>query len=191
MTVGDRKALLALARSSVESAAKRLPPPEIPDGEIFRLQGGAFVTLKAGGVLRGCIGHFTGLGTLGETVRAMAREAAVGDPRFMPVAPEETVSLSIEISVLSPMEPVDPSDVKPGVHGLYVRMGHRAGTLLPQVASEYGWGREEFLSHTCMKAGLAPDAWRDPAARLFSYTAEVFSENDIKDGLKKMKKEEK
>lgn len=191
MRNSDRKALLQLARRSVESAARRLPPPEIPDEEVFRMSGGAFVTLKADGDLRGCIGHFTGLGTLGETVRAMAREAAVGDPRFMPVAPEETEGITVEISVLSPMEPVDPCDVKPGLHGLYVRMGHRAGTLLPQVASEYGWSREEFLSHTCMKAGLAPDAWRDPAARIFSYTAEVFSENDIEHEPNKMKKEEK
>lgn len=174
MDIKDRQALLKLARRAVLCAAAGQDPPGIPDGEVFLAPGGAFVTLKRNGSLRGCIGHFGGLGTLGETVRAMAGEAAVGDPRFPPVSPEEAELLSIEISVLSPMEPVTPEEVVPGVHGLYVRRGPRSGTLLPQVAAEEGWDRETFLAHTCMKAGLPPDAWLDPGTKLFSYTALVF-----------------
>jgi len=172
----DREALLKLARMSVEAAAAGGRPPEIPEGRVFLVTGGAFVTLKYRGMLRGCIGHFSGIGTLGETVRAMAREAAVGDPRFMPVTPDEVDHLTVEISVLSPMERISAADVIPGTHGLYARKGNRAGTLLPQVASEEGWDRETFLSHTCLKAGLSPKAWLDTDTELFAYTAEVFSE---------------
>lgn len=176
MIAEERKELLELARAAVRSAAYRELPPDIPEGEVFSKAGGAFVTLKKNGRLRGCIGHFAGLGTLGETVRAMAREAAVGDPRFHPVEPAEIEELTIEISVLSPMEKIDPEDVVPGLHGLYIRRGARGGTLLPQVAREEGWNRETFLEHTCLKAGLSPDAWLDPGTEILSYTAEVFSE---------------
>ena len=176
MVAEDRKKLLELARAAVKAAAFRELPPEIPPGDVFGKSGGAFVTLKKNGRLRGCIGHFSGLWTLGETVRAMAREAAVGDPRFHPVEPDEVDELAIEISVLSPMERISPEDVIPGFHGLYVRRGSYGGTLLPQVASEEGWDRETFLEHTCLKAGLSPGAWLDPRTEILSYTAEVFSE---------------
>jgi AmmeMemoRadiSam system protein A len=177
MNQEERKALLILARLSVEAAVRSDRPPVIPDGEFFKEKRGAFVTLKIGGMLRGCIGHFTGIGTLGETIRAMAREAALGDPRFIPVSVKEVDTLVIEVSVLSPMERITAVDVIPGTHGLYVRKGMRTGTLLPQVALEEDWDRETFLSHTCMKAGLPPKAWLDPETELFAYTADVFSEN--------------
>ena len=176
MTGNERRALLSLARESVYAASTGGKLPEIPDVKIFNESGGAFVTLKSRGRLRGCIGHFAGLGTLGETVRAMAREAAVGDPRFTAVTPEEVVDLVIEISVLSPMEKISPEEVMTGIHGLFVRRGFRSGTLLPQVASEEGWDREAFLTHTCLKAGLPGNAWLDRETELLAYTAEVFSE---------------
>lgn len=177
LTPGERRLLLDYARYSVTLAAMGEAPPAVPGGAPFNLEGGAFVTLRAGGLLRGCIGSFTGTGSLGETVRDMARQAAVGDPRFMPVNPAEVDRLSIEISLLSPMKEASPDEVEPGFHGLYISRGGRTGTLLPQVASEEGWDRETFLARTCMKAGLPHDSWKDPETRIMVYTAQVFGEN--------------
>lgn len=176
MTPSEKKAVLEFAKRSLEAAVSGGTPPGVPDSGVLSGGGGAFVTLKTKGRLRGCIGHFQGLGSLGETIRAMAAEAALGDPRFMPVSPEELPGIRVEVSVLSPMKPIEPRDVIPGTHGLYVRMGFRSGTLLPQVASEEGWDRETFLAHTCLKASLPPDAWLDPATELLAYTAEVIRE---------------
>ena len=173
-----RRALLGLARASVRAAASGAPPPEIPADGVFQRKGGAFVTLKKKGSLRGCIGNFTGTGSLGKTVADMAAAAAVGDPRFPPVRPEEVDQLAIDISILSPMEPASPEEVIPGTHGLYVKRGFRAGTLLPQVASEEGWDRETFLAHTCLKAGLPPDSWKNDDVQIYTYTAEVFGDGE-------------
>lgn len=172
----DRKALLELARKTVMAAAAGEPLPPVPDGGIFQAEGGAFVTLKKKGSLRGCIGHFTGTGSIGRTVMDMAASAAVRDPRFPPVRPGEVDDMDIEISILSPMEPAAPEDVIPGIHGLYVRHGLRSGTLLPQVAEEEGWDRETFLAHTCLKAGLPQESWKREDVQLYTYTAEVFGE---------------
>nr|HPJ72249.1 AmmeMemoRadiSam system protein A [bacterium] len=112
-------------------------------------------------------------------VRTMAREAALHDPRFVPVSPAEADRIDIEISVLSPMRRIsDPlREVVPGKHGIYIRRGARGGTYLPQVATEHHMGLEEFLSSCCAhKAGLAPDAWKDPETEVYVYTAEVFGE---------------
>jgi len=177
MTDTDKRILLSLARRSVLAATKGEQPPDLPEDDVCGMPGGAFVTLKIGDRLRGCIGHFTGTGTLGSTVIAMAREAAVSDPRFIPVSPEEVNGLTVEISVLSPMKRIEAEDVVPGKHGLYIRQGSRAGTLLPQVAEEEGWNRETFLSHTCLKAGLSSNAYTKSGTEIFAYTAEVFSEN--------------
>ncbi len=171
-------ALLKLAREAVARAASGMAAPAIPGDPVFSLRGGAFVTLKKNGRLRGCIGSFDGTGSLGATVRAMAGEAAVGDPRFPPVTPEEVDSLDLEISLLSPMVPASPEEVVPGVHGVYVRRGGRAGTLLPQVATEEGWDRDTLLAHVCLKAGLPPGAFRDAGTDLFVYTAQVIRETE-------------
>lgn len=180
MTRDERGMLLALARQSVRAAAAGEKPPSVPGGAPFSGSGGAFVTLKtSSGMLRGCIGHFIGTGSIGETIVRMAAAAAVEDPRFPAVTPAEVDGLRLEISILSPMTPSSASDVVPGTHGVYVRSGPFAGTLLPQVASEEGWDRETLLSHTCMKAGLRPDAWMraDGNLEILTYTAEVFGED--------------
>ena len=176
MTLSEKKLLLNLARKSVHCAVNGLTATEIPLDKVCREAGGAFVTLKIGNMLRGCIGSFAGIGSLGKTVVSMAREAALHDPRFIPVSSDEVDRISIEISVLSPMKPIDADDVVPGRHGLYIRRGSRAGTLLPQVAIEEGWDRVTFLSHTCLKAGLHPEAYTEKGTEIFVYTAEVFSE---------------
>ncbi len=173
----DRKLIIDLARQTIAAAASGKELPAVPDEEVFRRDGGAFVTIKKNGSLRGCIGHFIGTGSLGKTIIEMAASAAVRDPRFAPVEPGEVDDLGIDISILSSMIPAAPAEVIPGTHGVYIKCGFRSGTLLPQVAVETGWDRETFLSHTCMKAGLSPDCWKKDDVQIFTYTAEVFSEN--------------
>ncbi|MCK5581597.1 MAG: AmmeMemoRadiSam system protein B [Candidatus Omnitrophica bacterium] len=144
---------------------------------------GAFVTLHRYGHLRGCIGNIVSDAPLYKTVRDMAISAAVKDPRFPPLSKEELGSIDLEISVLSkPWRVTDVEEIEPGVHGVIVRKGlMNQGVFLPQVATEFGWGREEFLSNLCShKAGLPPDAWKDPATEIQIFTADVFSEKDIK-----------
>lgn len=140
---------------------------------------GAFVTLKTGeGELRGCIGTILPAGPLDETVVRMAVAAAVEDPRFPVVRLPELSRLRFEISALTVPEPVrDLQRIVVGRHGLIVTRGSRKGLLLPQVASEWGWDREAFLRHTCLKAGLPQEAWRDPQTLVEWFQAEVWGEN--------------
>ena len=180
MTPGARKKLLAVAREALTEAVNGRPLPTAPV-EDPELQGhqGAFVTLKLGESLRGCIGQFTAEVPLYRTVREMALAASLRDPRFPPVGPEELDGLTVEISVLSPMRRVaDPlREVELGKHGIYIKRGFRTGTYLPQVATEHRMTKEEFLSScTAHKAGLPPGAWKDPETEVYVYTAEVFSE---------------
>ena len=136
---------------------------------------GAFTTLHLRGHLRGCIGYVFATQSLYRTVAETARAAAFDDPRFHPVTAEEAPELKIEISVLSPLRPIKPEEVVVGKHGLVVTQGNRRGLLLPQVPVEWNWDRETFLSQTCLKAGLAPDAWLHDA-EVQAFTAEVFGE---------------
>ena len=112
-----------------------------------------------------------------ETVAAMAVAAATRDSRFAPVSARELDSLRIEISVLSPLEPIRPDDVEVGRHGLLLHYGDRRGVLLPQVPAEHGWDREAFLAHTCEKAGVPADTWKRPDVELQGFTATVFGED--------------
>ncbi len=169
----DRRTLLALARRTAEAAARGEDPPELenPSGAL-REKGAAFVTLRITGELRGCIGHAEAVVPLWQSVRDMSEAASERDARFPPLSPPELPGLRIEISVLSPMFAVRPEEIAVGVHGLYVARDGLAGLLLPQVAVEWSWGREEFLRRTFEKAGLPPG---DPRARLLAFTAERFS----------------
>ena len=108
----------------------------------------------------------------------MTLSAALEDSRFDPVSRTET-GLEIEISVLSPLEPIkNPLDLELGVHGIYIQRGGRTGCFLPQVATEHGMSKEQFLSEcSAGKAGLAPDAWRDPRTSVSVFTAEVLEEH--------------
>jgi hypothetical protein len=148
--------------------------PEPPTDKL-RENLGAFVTLKVGGRLRGCIGHVVGDRPLNETVARMAKSAAFQDPRFPPLSRGEFDNVDVEISILSPVvECPDPVKIEVGRHGLIIRKGSHQGLLLPQVAAEWGWDRETFLGHTAMKAGLPAEAWKDPEAKIFWFEAEVF-----------------
>jgi AmmeMemoRadiSam system protein B/AmmeMemoRadiSam system protein A len=173
----EKDLLKEIARKSIETALQGLPPPSGPEGLSPKLKEprGAFVTLQKGHRLRGCIGFIQATKPLHETVKEMARAAAFDDPRFPPLTKEEWPEVDIEISVLTPLERVeDVSKIKVGVHGIYIVKGARRGLLLPQVAVEYGWDRETFLEQTCLKAGLPPDAWKDPKTEIYVFSADVF-----------------
>ena len=176
-TEAQRRALVALARASVIAAttgggeAIELPV-DLPEAT------GAFVTLKRHGQLRGCIGTLQCRSSLAEEIRRVAVSAAREDPRFEPLRPAELDGLDIEVSVLGPLEEIDPTDaaaIEIGRHGLVVEQGCRRGLLLPQVATEWGWDRETFLAHTCGKAGLPADAWKR-GATVYRFAAVVFGD---------------
>ncbi|MFA5345193.1 MAG: AmmeMemoRadiSam system protein B [Candidatus Omnitrophota bacterium] len=175
----QKKKLLEIARAAIETYLKDAKLPQISEtNPVFKKTMGAFVTLNKDGELRGCIGNLIGAKPLYLTVQEMAVEAATGDPRFSAVTLPELKNIEIEISVLSPMEKIsDPGLIKLGVHGVLVRQGYRSGVFLPQVATETGWSKEEFMSSLCAhKAGLSPDAWKDKSTEIYIFTAEVFSE---------------
>jgi AmmeMemoRadiSam system protein A len=158
-------------------AGERLPEPSQPVPVEVEQKRGCFVSLHtASGGLRGCIGTFEESRPLWQTIREMATAAATGDPRFQAVTPAELESCLIEISALTPLAPAKPEEIVVGRDGICVGRGYFRGVLLPQVASEYGWDRETFLDHTCMKAGLPADAWRDGSVTIESFRADVFAE---------------
>jgi len=135
----------------------------------------AFVCIHKGGELRGCIGIIEARAPLCETIKTMAVEAAFKDPRFCAIASDELDKIDIEISVLTPMQRIGhPSEIEIGKHGLFIRKGYRSGLLLPQVATEHGWDREQFLRWTCLKAGLAEKAWKDKDVEVYVFSADVF-----------------
>jgi AmmeMemoRadiSam system protein A len=177
LTREQERALLGLARRAIENhfaAGGRL---RLEDrNPAFKEKQGAFVTLKAGGELRGCVGYPLPYKPLDETVAEMAVAAASQDYRFESLTPEELARTTIEISVLTVPKPVgSPDEVEVGRHGIVVSKGSRRGLLLPQVPDEYGWSREEYLRHGCLKAGLLPDEWKK-GARIEVFEARVFSE---------------
>ncbi len=173
--------LLKLARKSIERAFEGEKKIEVPPEEYRGLfkKAGAFVTLQKEGHLRGCIGILEALYPLYEVVQDMAVSAAFRDPRFPPLQREELPLVEIEISVLSPMREGSPEEVEVGVHGVYVVKGGYRGVLLPQVPVEFGWDRETFLRHVCLKAGLPPECYKDPECKFYLFTAEVFGEKDF------------
>lgn len=149
-------------------------PPEPPTDRL-REELGAFVTLKIGGNLRGCIGNVQGSGELFRTIWNMAQSAAFKDPRFPPLHENELDAIDYEISILSPIDVCpDPQLVEIGRHGLIMSRDGRSGLLLPQVPVEWQWDRETFLGQTCLKAGLEKEAWKDPATTILWFEAVVF-----------------
>ena len=175
----EKEMLLSQARQALENYFEKgkildEPPPTLSLAQ----KRGVFVTLKKNGQLRGCIGDFSANEPLWEKVKKMALAAAFDDPRFSPLSPEELDEIKIEISVLSPLKKINSvEEIEMGKHGVYLKYGQKAATFLPQVAEETGWSREEFLANLCVeKAGLPADCWRNPEIELFTYTAEVFSE---------------
>lgn len=177
LSEADRRALLELARRAIGDAVfhRKLPDNIQRDG-IFSQQRGVFVTLHVRDRLQGCIGVTEPIESLGESVVRCAVSAALEDPRFAPMKEPQLGEMSIEISLLSPLEPILPEAIEIGHHGLLVVNQARRGLLLPKVATEHGLTQEQFLEETCRKAGLLRNAWKDPETKLFAFTCEVFSD---------------
>ncbi|MBW2145915.1 MAG: AmmeMemoRadiSam system protein B [Deltaproteobacteria bacterium] len=174
----EKETLLHVARETIYCLARREKPPlleleEVPS--LLREKRGAFVTLHKGRMLRGCIGYIQPIKPLVLAIQEMAEAAAFRDPRFPPITADELDDLDIEISVLTPLRCIkDVNEIQVGKHGIYISKGYRSGILLPQVATEQGWDRQKFLEHTCLKAGLPKDAWKDSETEIKVFSAEIF-----------------
>jgi AmmeMemoRadiSam system protein A len=179
LTQDDKHTLLALARRSIEAFLLGQSRPLVEASGMLAEPRGCFITLTNRGELRGCIGTFQPQGPLAEQVAQMA-QAAARDPRFTmnPVTRDELPDLTIQVSVLSPLEKTEqPEQLEIGRHGIYIMHGGQSGCFLPEVATDQGWGVEEFLSYCCAhKAGLPADAWKQPGTDVYLFTSEKFSE---------------
>ena len=176
----DQQLLLGIARNAVKSHLSRSSPefPEIRQGPALEPRG-VFVSIHHGERLRGCVGNVMPDQPLHRTTARCAVAAATSDPRFVPISLVELPYVSFELSVLSIPEPVTDLDaIEVGRHGLIATNGAARGLLLPQVATQYRWNRNQFLTETCIKAGLHPNAWKE-GATIFCFTAAVFGEEHI------------
>ena len=179
MNEAQKKVLLKTARDTVEAVitGRAVAKPESDDPEL-NAHCGCFVTLKNHGRLRGCIGRFTSESPLIELVTEMAKASATADPRFFsePVRAGELKDMDIEISVLSELRQTEePLSLRLGIDGIYIKRGCTSGCFLPQVATEAGWNKEQFLSYCCShKAGLPADAWQDSETEVYLFCADVF-----------------
>jgi hypothetical protein len=177
LSATDRAALLGIARAAILAHLGVASAPPLPASGSLAEPRGAFVTLRVAGELRGCIGTFRPQGSLAATVARMAVAAAADDPRFPPIGTRDVADLQIAVSALGPTRAIaDPREVEIGRQGLLVSRGFHRGTLLPKVAVEHGWGPQEFLKHTCLKAGLPPGAWEEPDVTVEVFDAEEFGE---------------
>lgn len=169
-----KDAVTKAVHAAVKGEKPVLPSTQEPELLAHR---GCFVTLKTAGRLRGCIGMFITDKPLIETAIDMAQSSAKTDPRFEDdrLTKRELNGLEIEISVLSELKRTqNPLALELGVHGIYIKKGYRSGCFLPQVATETGWSKEEFLSYCCShKAGLHYDAWKEPQTEVYLFTAEI------------------
>ncbi|MBP9560620.1 MAG: AmmeMemoRadiSam system protein A [Syntrophorhabdaceae bacterium] len=175
LTQKDKDFLKKLARDAIEARLfnKELEKREIPEN--LKQYQGAFVTIKKKGELRGCIGYIKGYLPLYETVEQVAVQAAFHDPRFDALSKEEFKDIDIEISVLSPLKKIENiEEIEVGTHGIYIEKGFHSGLLLPQVATENAWDRKTFLEHSCYKAGLHKDAYKEKDTNIYIFSAEVF-----------------
>ncbi len=188
LSLQEGEFLVNLARAAIERFLREgriIVPPESTPQVLFE-ERGVFVTLKTfpAGELRGCIGFPEPIMPLVQATIEAAISAATKDPRFYPVSPEELGRITVEVTVLTPPEPIDappeelPKRIRVGRDGLIVRCGFGSGLLLPQVPVEWGWNEEEFLSQTCVKAGLPPNCWLDPRCKFFKFQGQIFTETE-------------
>ena len=173
----EQKAILDLARRAVvEAVCRKHRLENIPKTEVLATKRGVFVTLHVARRLHGCIGVIEAKGPLGEAIVHCAASAALQDPRFSQMQMADLATLEIEVSLLSPLQPIRPDEIVIGKHGLLIEHGLCRGLLLPQVAVEHQLDRERFLRETCHKAGLAGDAWKGPETRILGFTCEIFAD---------------
>ena len=177
LTAEEQKLLLSVAREAITSHLENRPLSRTDDltGTLLEKRG-CFVSIKANGKLRGCIGNFQSDKPLHQLVCEMAISAATKDPRFYPMIKKDLNDFTLEISVLAPLRKVmDIAEIEVGIHGLYMEKNFCRGVLLPQVAGEYGWDRETFLNQTSVKSGMNPGDWKE-GADIYIFTADVFKE---------------
>ncbi|WP_298685859.1 TIGR00296 family protein [uncultured Methanomethylovorans sp.] len=186
LTATEGKIAVQLARNTIKTyflTGTMMDGSETELPKVFDEKRGVFVTLTENGMLRGCIGHPYPESTLKYAITDSAISAAFRDPRFPPLHIDELDKVEVEVTVLTPPErikaaPKDlPSKIEVGRHGLIVKKGYRQGLLLPQVAPENDMDEIEFLGHTCLKAGLEPDAWLT-GAEVYSFEGQIFSETE-------------
>ena len=177
LTPDEQTVLLRIARETIVAHVTGSPIPVVAHpSRGLKHKHGCFVTIKQQGQLRGCIGNFVSEMPLYQLVQEMAVSASTRDPRFYPMKPADLDDFQLEISVLSSLKLISSVEsIVVGKHGLYIIKNHHRGVLLPQVATEYGWDRETFLRHTCVKAGLPEDAWQNEC-EIHTFTALVFGE---------------
>jgi len=180
----DQERLIGIAKHSIEAAVaggrrhrRGDAPAEADLPPTLAAPAAAFVTLREGGELRGCIGLLRFDTPLWRNVLDAAAAAALDDPRFYAVTPDELPDLEVEVSVLEPpVEIDDPARFEAGRHGIVIEKGAKRGLLLPQVAPEMGWGNLEMLEAVCQKAHLPSGAWRDPEAHLYVFESTCFGD---------------
>ena len=171
----QKQELLSLARKTVVDHVKnkRTPEPDVKDNRLLA-NGATFVTINRNHQLRGCIGNIQPVVPLYRSVISNAVAASSRDPRFPPMTPGELADMEVEVTVLSPMEPIDDArQIKVGTHGVYLEKSGRSAVFLPQVPVEQGWDLPTYLEQLCYKAGLPKDAWKDKDARLQVFTADI------------------
>ena len=179
MTEAQKEELRKAARTTVAAAVHGEGPPELT-GKMAGIEyGGMFVTLRQDSRLRGCMGSFSPEADMLVTLQQVAVSAS-HDPRFSghPITPADLPAIEIEISILSkPEETDDPLSLELGRHGILIENPAGRGCFLPQVATEFGWNKEEFLARCCSeKAGLHAEAWKQPETRVLLFTVELISE---------------
>src|ERR1035437_3091146 len=183
LTIEEKREILGIARRTMESYVENgIITKYTTQNENLKQHAGAFVTLHSRGKLRGCIGLIESNKPLYQTIVEMAIESSSSDPRFEPVKPEELKDMEIEVSVLFPKKRVESLDeIELGKHGVIVKRGYASGVFLPQVASETGWSKEEFMRNLCEgKAGLPPDCYKDEGTEVYIFEAQVFNEKELK-----------
>jgi len=179
----DGERAVKLAREAIETYLEERKILQKRLDGVFSEKRGVFTTLTKHGNLRGCIGFPYPVKRLDEAIIESAIAAAVDDPRFEPVRLSEMDEIVVEVTILTPPEKIEakpkdlPNHVEIGRHGLIVKMGPFSGLLLPQVAVEYNMDAEEFLSETCMKAGLPPDCWLT-GAEVYRFEGQIFKEKE-------------
>ncbi|AEA47390.1 TIGR00296 family protein [Archaeoglobus veneficus] len=182
LSIEDGIKAVKLARKAIETYLEKKEVIKERYPGVFEKQRGVFTTLTKNHELRGCIGFPYPIKRLDEAIIESAIAAATEDPRFPPVKIGEMDEIVVEVTVLTPPERIVakaielPKHVEIGRHGLLIKMGHFSGLLLPQVAVEYGFDAEEFLSHTCMKAGLPPDCWLMDGCEVYRFEGQIFKE---------------
>jgi uncharacterized protein (TIGR00296 family) len=184
LSLNDGKKAANYARTVIEEYVKNKKIPICKFSDVFKDKQGAFVTIHTypDYDLRGCIGIPLPVMSLCDAI-AEGAASATRDPRFPPLAVKELDNIIVEVTILSTPELIkikNPEDylkdIVVGRDGLIVEQGFYKGLLLPQVPVEQCWDKEEFLSHTCIKAGLMPDAWFDKQTKVYRFSGQVFTE---------------